>query len=65
MTIKEQKLALYKKYLEKSDKSFLIIRGLTSEQISVELARMRAEYYDKLTEVPKEYTLAKLKVLVE
>lgn len=64
MTIKEQKLELYKKYLMQSDRGRLIIRGLNDVDLAKECARMWDTFHSKVTEVPKKYTLARLNQLV-
>jgi hypothetical protein len=67
-TIKEQRLELYRQYLVKSDLTHFIIRYSgapnAKQLIAVEKKRMWDNFHSKVTEVPKEYTLAKLKYLV-
>ena len=67
-SIKEQKLALYKKYMAKQDSIHWIIMFMNdpdSERlIATEQKRMWDAYHSKITEVPKGYTLARLKSLV-
>ena len=64
MSIKAQKLELYKRYLMQSDRGHFVIRGLKGEELTQELDRMWNDHYNKITEVPKKYTLNTLKVLL-
>ena len=62
MSIKEQKLSLYKEYMRSYYRGHLIIRGIPKEDIDTELSKIFES--NPITEVPKRYTLNKLKRIV-
>jgi hypothetical protein len=64
MSIKEQKLDLYKKYMLQYDMQHFIIRGFSAEDLAKESARLWRDFHSKITVVPSGYTLNLLKALV-
>ena len=60
-----QKLALYKEYLARHDKARFMSQFIgfsdAKERVDREMDRMQ-EYYNKITKVPKFYTIDKLKI---